>query len=73
MAVTIKHGNGKPDESQSPTGTVSYIVYGPPPSGNPNHKGVFIAQVAGASGTYRYLEEIWTPATASPSSWSYAS
>jgi hypothetical protein len=74
MSVTIKHGTGKADETQSPTGTVSHQVYGPPPSGNPNHRGVFVAQVAGASGTYRFTgEEQWTPGTASPSTWVYAS
>jgi len=74
MAITVKHRDGKADESPSPSGTVTFMVYGPPPSGNPNHKGVFMAQVAGATGTYRFTgEELWTPGVASPSSWSYAS
>jgi hypothetical protein len=74
MAITVKHGNGKADESPSPTGSVTFQVYGPPPSGNPFHRGIYVAQVAGASGTYRFTgEEQWTPGVASPSTWVYAS
>ena len=71
MAVTIKHIHGKPDESVSPSGTVSYIVFGPPNNGYPFTKGVYIAQIAGATGTYRWLENVNTPGVASPGSWSY--
>lgn len=70
MAVTIKHDKGKADESVTPTGTANLICYGPPPSGAANHKGVFVQQSATV---YRFLgEELWTPGTASPSSYTYA-
>ena len=74
MACTMKHPNGQADVTGvTPTGTASYLVYGPPPSGNPNRKGVFICQsTPGTSGTYRFLEEVWTPGVASPSTWVFA-
>lgn len=72
MAVTVKHTSGKADEAPTPTGTVGPILFGPPPSGNPNKKGLYVAQIGGATGTYRFIEEIWIGSTASPSAWSYA-
>jgi hypothetical protein len=75
MAATIKHANGHGDEtgvSITGTATLNHLVYGPPPSGRPQTKGVFILQSgSAANGTYRALEEIWTPGTASPSGYTF--
>ncbi len=72
MAITIKHPDGKADGSVACSGTVNYLCYGPPTNGYPFTKGVYIAQVSGATGTYRWLENINTPGVASPASFSYA-
>lgn len=68
MAVTVKHKDGKADLTPSPTGMQSGIVYGPPVSGNPFTKGVYIKQDAT---TYRWIEDLQTPGTAAPGTWMY--
>lgn len=72
MACTIKNRDGRADSSVTPTGTESLHLYGPPHSGNPNAKGVYIRQVAGASGIWRHLEDLQTPGVASPTTFTYA-
>lgn len=75
MAITVKHPNGKADStSVTPTGTQSLHLIGAPASGNPFTQGIYIKQVDGASGTYRWLEDRKTPGTASPAAgtWTYA-
>lgn len=72
MAITVKGRDGKADASVTPTGTQSLTLFGPPMSGNPQTKGIYLVSVAGATGTYRHLEDVQTPGTASPSSFTYA-
>jgi len=72
VPITVKKRNGQPDDSVTPTGTQTFRMFGPPATGNGFQKGVYEQQVAGASGTYRHIEDVNTPGVASPSTYTYA-
>lgn len=66
--ATIKHPHGKADTTATPTGTADRWAFGPPASGHPFMRGLYVKQDAN---TLRWIEDQWTPGTAAPSSFSY--
>lgn len=73
MAHTIKFGYGRADATVTISGTEWIIAYGPPSSGQAQHRGRFGRQISGSNGTWRWLNDEPTPGTASPTTYSFAS
>lgn len=71
MPHTIKNANGKADGSVTINGTETIWATGPPQSGAAFTRGLYIRQVAGASGTWRWVEDQSTPGVASPSTFNF--
>jgi hypothetical protein len=72
MAHTIKLPNGTADASVTISGTETTYAFGPPSSGQGQYRGVFIRQVSGASGTWRWTYDEPTPGTDAPTTYSFA-
>lgn len=71
MARTIDAGE-KGQSTQAISGaTEGRFAIGPPKSGALQHRGIYIRQVAGANGTWRWVEDQPTPGTASPTTYSF--
>lgn len=69
MPITIKHRQGRADESINPSGSATDTMYGPSPTGTPNYRGVYVIQ---SPGVFRCIEEHYTPGVASPTGFTYA-
>lgn len=72
MAHTIKNPYGKADASVTISGTEATYAFGPPSDGAAFTRGVYIRQVDGSSGTWRWIHNEATPGTASPTTYSFA-
>jgi hypothetical protein len=78
MAHTIKvptgqltQGGGNSDVSATISGTEARHAFGPPSMGQGFMRGVYIKQVAGAAGTWRWLYDQMTPGVASPTTYAF--